>query len=956
VRGRARFNIPALRRDDGLKRALEVGLGGNGIRAVSANPCTGNVLVLFDPGRALDEIEQRVREVAARGPERAASVFSEGPRWHSLTAETALATLGSRPEGLTRAEARRLLRRHGGNVLRKIARRSGAEILFSQFANLPVALLAGTALISLMTGGLFDAAIVFAVIAVNGAIGFASENWTEQTIASLDNDTTRSARVLRDGKEQIVPAEQIAPGDVIAVHGEDVVPADARLIAADRLTANEAAMTGESLPVIKAANVLAAADAPLAERRNMLYRGSIITGGSGLAVVVATGERTEIALVQALIGMAARPQTPLQEHLDRLGRQLVLGALAASGLIFVAGLLRGQSWMLMLRSAVSLGVAAVPEGLPTMVTTALAMGVRRLRAHDLLVRRIEAIEGLGSVDLVCFDKTGTLTLNRMTVTRLRWNGHEARLTDAEYRGRDGAPVHSQHDADLARLVEICVLCNDAQMQAAGSGRAAGSSTETALLELAGRLGIQVETLRDAQPRFATVERASGRRYMATHHRASDGETLIAVKGDPMSVLALCTHRSEHGELRAVDAAVREAIEADNLAMAEAGLRVLGIAYRHFPAAHDTRTDIAELVWLGLVGMADPLRRGAAELVQALRRAGIGTVMLTGDQRATAVAIAAELGISAASEAEIIEGDALDSAAATPSRSHRIFARLTPAQKLRVIADLQRSGQRVAMIGDGVNDTPALKAADVGITLAASATDIARDVADIVLVGADLAPLAYAFETGRSVRINMRRAIRFLIATNLSETMLMLFAVATGLARPLSPGQLLWINLLSDVLPAMGLAMTPPDHELIERPLPASEAQVLSGADLPRLVRDGAVIAGSALAAQASAAMFRGSETAGAVGFTSLVSGQLLYALACAPKGRMPSGNLVGTLAAAFGAQAAALAIPGLRRLVGGRLGPADLSLSVAAGIVPLLLVSALDRSLSQASAASASEA
>jgi Ca2+-transporting ATPase len=362
------------------------------------------------------------------------------------------------------------------------------------------------------------------------------------------------------------------------------------------------------------------------------------------------------------------------------------------------------------------------------------------------------------------------------------------------------------------------------------------------------------------------------------------------------------------------------------------------------------------VWLGLVGMADPVRRGAAELVQALRRAGIGTVMLTGDQRATAVAIAAELGISAASESEIIEGDALDTAAAIPSRSHRIFARLTPAQKLRVIADLQRSGQRVAMIGDGVNDTPALKAADVGITLAASATDIARDVADIVLVGDDLAQLAYAFETGRSVRINMRRAIRFLIATNLSETMLMLFAVATGLARPLSPGQLLWINLLSDVLPAMWLAMTPPDRELIERPLPASEAQVLSGADLPRLVRDGAVIAGSALAAQASAAMFRGSEAAGAVGFTSLVSGQLLYALACAPKGRAPSGNLVGTLAAAFGAQAAALAIPGLRRLVGGRVGPADLSLSVAAGIVPLLLVSALDRPVSQASAASASEA
>ena len=484
VRGRARFGIPALRRSEGLKRALEAGLGGNGIRSVSANTCTGNVLILFDPGRALDEIERRVREVVARGPARAPSVFSEGPRWHSLTAEAALATLGSRPEGLTRAEASALLRRHGRNVLNKIARRSGVEILFSQFTNLPVALLAGTALISLMTGGLFDAAIVLAVIAINGAIGFASESWTEQTIASLDTDATRMARVLRDRSERIVPADQLAPGDVIAVHGDDVVPADARLIAADRLTVNEAMLTGESLPVIKAANVLAAAEAPLAERHNMLYRGSIVTGGSGRAVIVATGERTEIARVQALIGMAARPQTPLQEHLDRLGRHLVVGALAASGLMFIARAAARPTLGPDAALGGSLGVAAVPEGLPTMVTTALAMGVRRLREHDLLVRRIEAIEGLGSVDLVCFDKTGTLTLNRMTVTRLRWNGQEARLAGGEYRDRDGAAVSCERDPDLARpALRFVCLCNDAQPAAARRQTGRGSSTESALSSL-----------------------------------------------------------------------------------------------------------------------------------------------------------------------------------------------------------------------------------------------------------------------------------------------------------------------------------------------------------------------------------------------------------------------------------------------------------------------------------------
>jgi Ca2+-transporting ATPase len=483
-----------------------------------------------------------------------------------------------------------------------------------------------------------------------------------------------------------------------------------------------------------------------------------------------------------------------------------------------------------------------------------------------------------------------------------------------------------------------------------------------LLELAGRLCGEVGSLRDAHPRLLTIERASGRRYMATLHRTPQGDTLVAVKGDPTAVLALCRSRSEQGEARELDAVARDAIEADNLAMAEEGLRVLGIAYRLVPADAETETPAADLTWLGMVGMADPPRRGAAELVKKLRRGGIATAMLTGDQRATAVAIAAELGISTERDTEIIEGDQLG-VAATPARPHRIFARLTPAQKLQVIAELQRSGQRVAMIGDGVNDTPALRAADVGITLAASATDVARDVADIVLLGDDLSPLAYAFETGRSVRLNMRRAIRFLVATNLSETLLMLFAVGTGLARPLSPGQLLWINLLSDVLPAMGLATIPADPKLMERPLPASEAPILSSADLPLLVRDAGVIAGSAVAAEAAAAVLRGPAAAGGVGFTSLVTGQLLYALACAPKGLPPNGNLIGTLAAGFGAQAAALWVPGLRRLVGHQLGLADLALSAAAGALPLLMVSVLDsaqpagkRSLPQASAPSASKA
>ncbi|HEX3537925.1 MAG TPA: HAD-IC family P-type ATPase [Stellaceae bacterium] len=935
VRGRARFRIPALRRQPGLKHALEAGLGGNGIRSVSASTTTGTVLVLFEPSHALSEIEERVRQLAARGPEaRPPAIFSEAPRWHSLDASQVLASLGAGQDGLSTAVAAAQLRRHGRNALWRIERRTGLGCLLGQFRNLPNALLAGTAVLSLMTGGAFDAAIVFAVIVVNAMIGFVSESWTEQTIASLERGALPAAHVLRDGVETTVAAEDLVPGDVIVVHGNDAVPADARVIAADRLTVNEATLTGESLPVAKAPNVLAAANAPLAERRNMLYRGSVVTGGSGRAVVVATGDRTEIARVQALLGSAARPETPLQVQLDNLGRRLAFGAAGAAGLMFAIGLLRGLPALMLLRSAVSLGVAAVPEGLPTMVTASLAMGVRRLRSQDLLVRRLEAIEGLGAVRLVCFDKTGTLTLNRMTVTRLRWNGHEARLDNDAYRDGSGAAVALADEPDLRRLLEICVLCNDAE-----PGSTGGSSTEAALLEAADRLGLEVTPLRDAAPRLSAVERAAGRRYMATVHASADGGRLIAVKGDPEEVLALCRYRSEAGEIHDL-AEGRAKIEADNLAMAEAGLRVLGIAFRQLGPGAEVGAPAENLVWLGLVGMADPIRRGAAELIAAFRRAGIATVMLTGDQRATALAIAGEVGLTNG-DAEVVEGDALDEAS-IGSASPAIFARLTPAQKLQVVAALQRSGRRVAMIGDGVNDTPALKVADVGITLATSATDVARDIADIVLLGDDLRPLALAFEEGRAVHANLRRAVRFLIATNLSEILLMLFAVATGLTRPLTTAQLLWINLLTDVLPAVGLSLAPADPELLSQAAAEPEAPVVSRSDLPLLARDAGLLAGSALAAQVLSGMRRGPATGGSVGFASLGIGQLLYTLACVPKSQPAGGTMVAALGASAAAQAAALLLPALRGIVGIRLGAADLSVSVIAGLVPLGLVRTLD--------------
>ena len=937
--GRVRLKIPALRREETLKHKLQAGLGGNGIRSVSASTLTGTVLILYDTKLSYGEIERRVRD-AATDAKAASSILA--PRWHTLDADGVLAALNSTPAGLTSATAGGRLRQHGANVLAKIERRSRAEMLLDQFRTLPVALLAGTAILSLATGGVLDAAIVAAVLVGNSLLGFISENWTEQTIESLERSEFPAVRVLRDGVERLEPGENLVPGDVILLRGGDVVPADARILAADRLTVNEAILTGESLPVAKAGNVLSPGDALLADRCNMLYRGTIVTEGSGRAVVVATGDRTEMARIQTLLGAITRPTTPLQRELDQIGRRLFVGALSASALTFAIGLLRGQSWLAMLRTTVSLGVAAVPEGLPTMVTTALAMGVRRLRRDDLLVRRLDAIESLGAVHLVCFDKTGTLTLNRMRVTRVCWGDHELSAVGDEYRTADGVAISCREDTELDRLIKVCVLCNDASFApSSGPGATEGSSTELALLEAAVRLGADLNRLRRSYPRLSTIERASGRRYMATTHIAPEPERLVAVKGDPLAVLELCRYCSAAGIIRELGPDDRSRIEARNVALAEAGLRVLGIAVRHVPPEPEGETPAADLIWLGLVGMADPLRRGAADLVLALKRAGIGIVMLTGDQRATAIAIARELGLLPDGQTEVIEGDWLATPTPTIERP-RIYARLTPAQKLEVIGNLQRAGLRVAMLGDGVNDTPALKVADVSVTLASSATDAARDIADMVLLGDDLSPMIRAFEMSRSVRDNIRRALRYLVATNVSETMLMLFAITTGLSRPLSPGQLLWINLLSDVLPAMGLALEQPGPKLMSGPLAGSRA-ILSGADIPQIIRDGGLIAGSAAAAQAAADLFRGGSGA-SVGFTSLVTGQLLYALACRPAGQPISGYLSGTLIASFAAQAAALYLPGLRGLVGHSPATADLALAGITGILPVSLITALDTS------------
>ena len=963
VPGRARFSVPGLKRNDRVKRAFEAGLAGRGIRSVSASTSTGTVLVIYETTHDLVEITRRLSESAERALDpNAPDASSAGPPWHAMGADDVIGAVKSRSSGLSEAEAKRRLAETGANAIAPISGRTQLEILLSQFHSLPIALLAAGAVLSIATGGLLDAVIILGVIGLNGAIGFIAEARAEETIGSLSESRAPVSRVLRNGKECETPAEKLVPGDLIELRRDEIVPADARVVTANRLTVNEAMLTGESVPAVKAANVVAPHSAPIGDRHNMVFRGTVVTGGAGRAVVTATGPETELGRIQSLLGSEGQPATPLQCQLDVLGRQLVFGSVAACGLFAVIGLVRGFGLLSLLRTVTSLAVAAVPEGLPTLATTTLALAIQDLRRRRIITRRLSAVEGLAAVEIACFDKTGTLTLNDMSVVRLYWNETRARLADEKFRTATGSAMDCTADRELARLFELAILCNDVELLDAAASDADGSATEMALVRAAIRGGLDVEAVRTRHPRRATLERAEDRRYMVTVHDVAADQKLVIVKGDPSEVLALCRWRLHNGIVAPLEAEDKRTIEAENLAMAEDALRVLGIGHRS-AGADDRSTGIEQnFIWAGLVGMADPIRKGARDLIDAFRRAGITSIMLTGDQRATAAAVAAELGLSIGSPAVIIEAAQLEEFEAASADGDlpgvdlpRVFARVAPGQKLQLVRKLQQSGLVVAMIGDGVNDTPPLRAADIGIALGRSGVEAARSIADVVLLEDDLISLADAVERGRTVAINIRKAIRYLVATNLSEIIFMLVAAAAGRTHPLSPIQLLWINLLTDVLPAVGLAMEPAAPDLMTRPPRDPKEPVISAREFGTLARDASLIAASAFAAQACAARLGNSAQSGqTVGFASLVTAQLFYAFACRSRsGSILSGRafppnpfFFGALGSAFAAQGAALFIPGFRNLFGPALGIADLGISLAAGAAPLLAIEVLRKAQS----------
>jgi Ca2+-transporting ATPase len=845
-----------------------------------------------------------------------------------------LERLDTAETGLSTEQASVRMAEAGANRLPEPAPRRALAIVADQLGSLPVLLLGGAAVLSLVSGAAVDAVAILGVVGINAAVGYVTERRVERILTSLRGSSGRFAIVRRGSKDLMVSAIGLVPGDVIVLRAGHEVPADARLLLAEGLTTDESTLTGESVPVPKMAAAVAHALAPLAERNNMVYAGTLVAEGSALAVVTATGRHTEIGRVRALVAETTAPDTPLERALGRMGRQLVGVSLGFCAVAFALGVLRRFPPIEMARLAISLAVAAVPEGLPMVATTTLALGMRRLMTRRTIVRRLAAVESLGATTVICADKTGTVTENRMTV-------HSWHLAERAYVA--GLGMEATDDPDLASALTVGALCNEAELTNGGL-EIQGSSTEGALLRAALLTGIDYRTLRQRYPLLAVRPRNDGDSWMATVH-ADGARRLIAVKGAPEQVLKYATRRLVAGVEQPITEDVRRELLDANADIAARGMRVLGLACKKVGA--DEEASYGDLLWVGLVALSDPVRHGVRDAITACRRAGIRTVLVTGDQAPTAAAIARELGLGRQGEVRVVEASRLGGldGAELCGLAHEaeVFARVSPADKYRIVRALQASGDVVAMTGDGINDAAALRAAVIGVAMGERGTDVARDVADVVLLNDDFSAIVDAIEQGRAIRANVERSLRFLLATNFSEILVVLGALALGGPRPFSPTQLLWINLLSDVFPALALAVEPPEPDVMQRPPQDPQQPILSRAALGAIAADAAMLTGAALGArQIALARYGADPRAQTVGFCALTAAQLVHTLNCRARvssTRLARGSPVaGVVAGSLGLQVAAVTVPPLRAVLGlAPLGLLDWALVGVAAAVPLLV-------------------
>jgi Ca2+-transporting ATPase len=766
--------------------------------------------------------------------------------------------------GLSEDEARRRCESHGPNRLREMRSRSSWRILVDQLESIVVILLLSASVAAAVFGRLVEALAIAAAVVVNTLIGFVMEWRATRAMEALRRLGKVQARVRRDGRTREVAADSLVPGDIVLLEAGDVIAADLRLLEANTLQCDEAALTGESVAADKSVETLNEHDLPVGDRRNMVYKGTAVTQGSGRGVVVATGMDTELGKISALVEEAEQAVTPLEKRLDRLGRRLIWLTLGIAVVVSAAGFLAGKDLLVMIETAIALAIAAVPEGLPVVATLALAQGMRRMARRNAVVKRLSAVETLGAANLIFSDKTGTLTENHMTLARLVIAAGELNRVDDGAFERDGERLVADASPGLRAALEIGALCNNASLE---DGEAVGDPTEVALLEAAAKTGISPADLLEQSPETREVSFDPELKMMATFHRGNDGAYRVAVKGAPEAVLEHCTKvLGEHGtdDLSDED---HERWHERGEELANRGLRVLALAEG---AAEDDETEpYRELTLVGLAGLYDPPREGIADTIRACQDAGIRIVMGTGDHAATARAIAEQIGLARA-EDEAIEAsqlsglDDLDEAQRQRLLEAPVFARISPEQKLELIRLYQASHHVVGMTGDGVNDAPALKKADIGIAMGRRGTEVAREAADMVLKDDAFATILVAIEHGRTIFSNIRRFIVYLLSGNLGEIMAISAAALVAAPLPMLPLQILYINFVSDVLPALALGLSRSEAGIMQRPPREVDEPVLLGRHWLAIFTYGALIAATVLAAFAAALLLFDMDQAAAV--------------------------------------------------------------------------------------------
>ena len=795
--------------------------------------------------------------------------------WHAQKLTEVYQTLNTSEEGLSDAEAAERLRKNGRNELRSKPPKTILQMLKVQIIDPMVLILIGAATFSAILQEWTEAAVIFTIVIVNAIIGIVQEKKAQSSLEALRNMSAPTARVLRQGEESIIPASELVTGDIVMLSDGDMVPADLRLIDCANLKVQDASLTGESVPSEKQVKDILPEDCPLGDRSNMAYTSAIVTYGRATGVVVATGMNTEVGNIAGMLDNEDSTDTPLKRKLNAVGKTLTVVGLIVCVLIFAIGALYQRPLIPQFLVAISLAISIIPEGLPATATIVMALGVQRMAKKNALIRKLPAVETLGSATVICSDKTGTLTLNKMTVTHIAVNGdfETGKTTLVENASR-------QHPEVYRELVYAAALCNDASLDPDRKGEIIGDPTEGALIYMAQAFGIDHETLEDEYPRVFEQPFDSDRKRMTTVHQI-DNNWIAYTKGAVDEMLSLCTHILTSKGVCPITESDKANITKLCLAMSENALRVLGFAMRSLPVlpADDDENVEFDLTFIGVTGMIDPPRKEVAESVRTCRQAGIRTIMITGDHKITALAIAKELDIYRDGDT-VISGDELDNMTDDELdgvvKTTTVFSRVSPADKLRIIQSLKRTGEVAAMTGDGVNDSPALKAADIGVSMGITGTDVAKDASDMILLDDSFTTIAYAIKEGRRVYRNIQKVIQFLLVGNIAEILTLFIATLFNWNAPLLAVHILWVNLATATLPALALGVDPASKNIMKHK-PVKSGTLFEKDLVRRVITQGIFVAAMTTCAYWSGAAIGNHITGQTMAFCVLAFSQMLRA-------------------------------------------------------------------------------